>query len=120
VRREAYSKACGDGLRPDLETFDQSLRFDAPVWELWPYLAAGASVYLADEITRSSPELLRDWLVAQGITISFVPTPMADRMPFLEWPPVTALRMTPSARPITRNWWRKNRREPSWLDWGGG
>ncbi|PYT13914.1 MAG: hypothetical protein DMG59_18885 [Acidobacteria bacterium] len=45
------------------------LGFDAAVWELWPYLASGASVHLADDVVRTSPELLRDWLVAQGITI---------------------------------------------------
>jgi amino acid adenylation domain-containing protein len=69
------------------------LGFDAAVWELWPYLTAGASVHLADDVTRSSPELLRDWLVAKGITISFVPTPLAERMLFLDWPRETALRI---------------------------
>jgi amino acid adenylation domain-containing protein len=69
------------------------LGLDAMTWELWPYLAAGASVYVADEITRSSPEILRDWLVATGITVSFAPTLMAERMLFLEWPPETALRI---------------------------
>src|SRR5207244_6135072 len=51
-----------------------SFGFDAAVWELWPYLTAGATVYITPEATRSSPELLRDWLVARQITISFVPT----------------------------------------------
>src|SRR5881396_2817288 len=41
------------------------LGFDAAVWELWPYLAAGASLHLADEVTRTSAELLRDWLLSQ-------------------------------------------------------
>ena len=40
------------------------LGFDASVWELWPYLAAGASLTLIDERTRSSPELLREWLLS--------------------------------------------------------
>ena len=35
------------------------LAFDASVWELWPYLAAGASVHLPDEDTRISPTRLR-------------------------------------------------------------
>jgi amino acid adenylation domain-containing protein len=69
------------------------LSFDAAVWELWPYLTAGASVHLADDETRQSPELLRDWLVAQEITISFVPTPLAERLMPLEWPRGTALRV---------------------------
>lgn len=68
------------------------LSFDAAVWELWPYLTAGASVHLVDDTTRTSPELLRDWLVEQGITIGFVPTPVAERMLFLDWPQKTSLR----------------------------
>src|SRR5262249_57197976 len=49
--------------------------FDAAVWEIWPYLAIGASLYFAEDGTVSDPELLRDWLVAQRITIAFIPTP---------------------------------------------
>ncbi len=33
--------------------------FDAAVWELWPYLTAGATVYLVSHETRVSPERLR-------------------------------------------------------------
>ena len=66
--------------------------FDASVWETWPYLTAGASLHLPDEATRLSPELLRDWLVARRITISFLPTALAERVMTLEWPAQTALR----------------------------
>ena len=69
------------------------LSFDAAVWELWPYLAAGASVHLVDEYTRNSAELLRDWLVAHRITISFVPTLLAEDLLRVKWPPNTALRI---------------------------
>ena len=71
------------------------LGFDAAVWELWPYLAAGASVHLADEDTRNSAELLWDWLLDQTISISFIPTPLADRLLglSLKWPRKTALRV---------------------------
>jgi amino acid adenylation domain-containing protein len=68
------------------------LGFDATVWELWPYLAAGASVHLADEETRNSADLLRDWLLAQGITIGFVPTPLLEHMLALPWPRSSDLR----------------------------
>jgi amino acid adenylation domain-containing protein len=67
--------------------------FDATVWELWPYLTAGASVYLPDEETRNTPTRLRDWLVAQGITIGFLPTALAESVMALDWPPQTALRI---------------------------
>lgn len=69
------------------------LSFDAAVWELWPYLAAGASVHLVDEFTRNSAEQLRNWLVNHRITISFVPTPLAEDLIRTKWPQNTALRI---------------------------
>ena len=70
-----------------------SFGFDAAVWELWPYLTAGAAVFITPDAVRNSPELLRDWLVTQKITISFVPTPIAERLIALEWPTDTKLRI---------------------------
>jgi amino acid adenylation domain-containing protein len=69
-----------------------SIGFDAAVWELWPYLAAGASIHVVDDETRMEPEKLRDWLVREKITVSFTPTPLAERMLKLSWPKSTALR----------------------------
>jgi amino acid adenylation domain-containing protein len=60
--------------------------FDASVWETWPYLTAGASLHLPDDVTRMDAEALRDWLIAQDITLAFVATPMAERMLALPWP----------------------------------
>jgi amino acid adenylation domain-containing protein len=70
-----------------------ALGFDAAVWELWPYLAAGASVCLAPDTVRRDPEALRDWLVAERITIGFLATPLAERLLLLSWPRQTALRI---------------------------
>jgi len=69
-----------------------SVGFDAAVWEVWPYLAAGASLHLPDEAIRTCPELLRDWLVEKQITISFLPAALAERVMILDWPAHTALR----------------------------
>jgi amino acid adenylation domain-containing protein len=69
-----------------------SVGFDAAVWEVWPYLTAGASLHLPDATTRVSPEQLRDWLVKERITISFLPTALAEHVMALEWPAQTALR----------------------------
>jgi len=66
--------------------------FDASVWEVWPYLTGGASVHLPDEETRLSPGKLRDWLITQEITMSFLPTPLAEQILSLEWPPNIPLR----------------------------
>ncbi|HYT37486.1 MAG TPA: non-ribosomal peptide synthetase [Ktedonobacteraceae bacterium] len=76
----------------DRATQVTSPAFDAAGWELWPYLTIGASIYLPDEETRAAPVLLRDWLVSRGITITFLPTPLAESVMALEWPSTTALR----------------------------
>jgi amino acid adenylation domain-containing protein len=81
------------GITPaDRATQLASLGFDAAVWELWPYLTAGASVHFVADLVRTQPERLRDWLVEHEISISFVPTPLAERMLHLDWPAKTALR----------------------------
>ncbi|KZE44088.1 hypothetical protein AV540_01955 [Brevibacillus parabrevis] len=66
--------------------------FDAAIWEIWPYMTAGATLYLPQEEIRLIPEKLRDWLVAEGITISFLPTPLAESMLSVDWPSHAALR----------------------------
>ncbi|WP_254564070.1 amino acid adenylation domain-containing protein [Oscillatoria sp. HE19RPO] len=67
--------------------------FDASVWEIWPYLASGASLYLIEPAILLSPEKLRDWLLTKEITITFVPTPIAEKLLFLQWPSDVALRI---------------------------
>lgn len=67
--------------------------FDAAVWEIWPYLTAGASLHIPDEEKLKDPEAFQSWLIAQRITIGFVPTPMAERLLALRWPANTQLRM---------------------------
>jgi amino acid adenylation domain-containing protein len=66
--------------------------FDASAWELWPYLAAGARLYIIDDETRSTPERLQQWLIENAITVSFLPTPLAESVLNLEWPKETMLR----------------------------
>lgn len=76
----------------DRATVLSSVGFDASVWETWPYLTKGARLHIAPEAARFSPTLLRDWLLAEGITVSFVPTPMAERLLQIEWPSAASLR----------------------------
>ncbi|HXA51330.1 MAG TPA: amino acid adenylation domain-containing protein, partial [Candidatus Acidoferrum sp.] len=52
--------------------------FDASVWEIWPYLTAGASLHIPDDEIRSSPQQLLQWLERERITLSFLPTPLAE------------------------------------------
>jgi amino acid adenylation domain-containing protein len=80
-------------LTSDRAVLQASPGFDAAVWEVWPYLAAGASVYVVDEKVRTTPDALRDWIVAKGITISFLPTALAQLMLELQWPQGSKLRV---------------------------
>jgi amino acid adenylation domain-containing protein len=77
----------------DRASHQASLGFDAAVWEVWPYLAAGASVHFPEDGIRSNPGALRDWLVEQGITIAFLATPLAESMMLLDWPREVDLRI---------------------------
>jgi len=69
------------------------LGFDAAVWEIWPNLCAGATICLADDSVRSSPELIQEWMLRERVTIGFVPTIHAASMLTMEWPATTTLRL---------------------------
>ncbi|HEV7216779.1 MAG TPA: amino acid adenylation domain-containing protein, partial [Chloroflexota bacterium] len=68
------------------------LAFDASVWELWPYLTAGASIHMPDETTRLAPTALVKWLAREQITLCFLPTPLAEAALREPWPPDMPLR----------------------------
>ena len=80
-------------LRPeDRSTQVASIGFDASVWEIWSALFAGATLCFVPEDVRLSAIALRDWLIAQKITVSFLPTPLAEKIIALEWPAHASLR----------------------------
>ncbi|MEH1980825.1 MAG: amino acid adenylation domain-containing protein [Nostoc sp.] len=79
-------------LSLDRVTQVAGVAFDACGWEIWPYLTAGASIHFPDDETRLDPEQLRDWLLSKAITITFLPTPMAEKILSLNWPANAALR----------------------------
>jgi amino acid adenylation domain-containing protein len=66
--------------------------FDAAVWELWPALACGAALHVVPEQLRRDPLGLRDWLVGERITVSFMPTAVAEGLIAVPWPPDAPLR----------------------------
>jgi amino acid adenylation domain-containing protein len=76
----------------DRASHQAAVGFDAAVWEIWPYLAAGASVHISPESCRTNPEALRDWIIEQKISITFLATPLAERMLSFDWPSHTSLR----------------------------
>jgi amino acid adenylation domain-containing protein len=69
------------------------LGFDAAVWEIWPHLAAGTTVCLADEAVRFSPDLLQRWLIHDRVTIAFFPTVLASSLMAMPWPATSSLRI---------------------------
>ncbi|WP_414568457.1 amino acid adenylation domain-containing protein [Nostoc sp. CCY 9925] len=69
------------------------IAFDACSWEIWPYLSVGASIYIVNDEIRRSPEYLRDWLISKKITISFLPTPIAEKFLLLDFAQDAALRI---------------------------
>ncbi len=54
------------------------LGFDASVWEIWPYLSSGATLYVPEDGTRLSPPDLLNWIATNHITMCFMPTPMVE------------------------------------------
>lgn len=98
VSHRSLSNLCGwhceaYGItRTDRGSLVAGLGFDAAVWEVWPYLAAGASVLVVPDNARRDPRRLRESLLEGRATVSFVPTPVAQRMLHEPWPEPGALR----------------------------
>lgn len=67
--------------------------FDATVWELWPALVAGATICIADRSRLKDPRQLQEWLIREAVSVSFIPTPMAERLMRLPWDGDTHLRV---------------------------
>jgi amino acid adenylation domain-containing protein len=80
-------------IASDRATQLASPAFDVAGWELWPYLTIGASVHFIDQEVRAAPVLLRDWLVNHHITITCLPTALAESVISLPWPATTSLRL---------------------------
>jgi amino acid adenylation domain-containing protein len=81
------------GLTPaDRATLLAGTAFDASVWEIWPYLLSGASLHPVDEEVRGTPAPLLRWLAEKKITLSFLPTPLAEACLAEEMPEGLALR----------------------------
>lgn len=88
----------------DKATMISSPGFDASIWELWPYLCAGSEVHVVDDAIRTAPEPLRDWMIEAGITISFLPTALAESMIALPWPPDISLRYLLTGADVLRRY----------------
>ncbi|MFB9467485.1 amino acid adenylation domain-containing protein [Streptomyces cinereospinus] len=76
----------------DRTTLFASPGFDASTWEIWPTLAAGATLTVVPPHLRAAPTELVRWLSEQKITTAFLPTPVAAAALDEPWPADTALR----------------------------
>lgn len=66
--------------------------FDASVWENWTALAGGATLCVPSDEDRLRPGALLDWMARMRVTVSFLPTPLAEEVIALPAPAGLALR----------------------------
>ncbi len=68
----------------DVSTQYAGLGFDATVWEIFPYLAVGATIHVIPETLRLDMEALNAYYEANGVTISYLPTQICEQFMTLE------------------------------------
>jgi amino acid adenylation domain-containing protein len=67
--------------------------YDAYIFELFPCLSVGASVFMIDDVSRMSPRLLQKKLLSEDVTLAFLPTALGEKVIAEEWPVTTSLRI---------------------------
>jgi len=68
----------------DISTQYAGIGFDASVWEIFPYLTAGAALHIIGSDIRMDIEALNRYFEKHCITISFLPTPVCHQFMKLE------------------------------------
>jgi len=76
----------------DVTTQVAGLGFDASVWEIWSALLSGAAVCVPPDEVRTDAQALIGWLQGEGVTVSFLPTPLAEVALEEAWPSDSRLR----------------------------
>ena len=66
--------------------------FDASVADIWPALCAGGAVIIPPKNILLNPDALIEWLTAEEITLTFVPTGLAEILFARPWPRQMKLR----------------------------
>lgn len=66
--------------------------FDPHVLELWATLTSGAALAIAPEAVRWDSGALTDWWREAGVTVSILPTPLAEPILARPWPQGLTLR----------------------------
>ncbi len=68
----------------DRATKYASFGFDASVWEIYPYLICGASLYIIEKELKLDIKRLNEYYENNAISISFLPTQMCEKFLQLE------------------------------------
>lgn len=76
----------------DRTSMISSIAFDAWMADIAPYLSCGASIHIPTKETVSEPDNLVHWLVHEQISVSFVPTALAELLLMQTWSSDTPLR----------------------------
>jgi amino acid adenylation domain-containing protein len=76
----------------DQSTLLANVGFDAAVWELWPSLCAGATLFVPEPDIIRQPEELRNYLLQNHVNVMFAPTLLAEALLELSWPAQAPLR----------------------------
>lgn len=74
-----------DVTAKDVATQVANMSFDASTWEIWPYLATGATLHILDEEILPDITQLQAEVIESGVTIVFWPTPLAENLFKLDW-----------------------------------
>lgn len=76
----------------DRHSFLMGVAFDAHVMEMWATLTSGAALSVSPQDVRWDTHALTDWWRAAGITVGFLPTPLAEPVLDRPWPTGLPLR----------------------------
>ncbi len=87
-----YAQAFG-ATPADRASWIASPAFDPAVREVWSCLACGAWLRIPDEGVRSEPARLAAWLADEGITLTYMPAPLAQAALPGPWPEDLRLRV---------------------------
>jgi amino acid adenylation domain-containing protein len=87
-----YRRWCELGSA-DRVTLVASPSFDAAALEMWPALAAGASLHAPDPSVRADPRQLLRWMAAEEISVTFLTTALTEALLREPWPTGAALRV---------------------------
>ncbi|CAH8769908.1 non-ribosomal peptide synthetase [Paenibacillus dendritiformis] len=87
--RSLVNLACWHNRAFGVTPSDRSIKyagfgFDASVWEVFPYLLAGAAIHIVPADIRLDARKLNGFFAEQGITIAFLPTMMCEQ--FMDLP----------------------------------